>query len=95
MRQKRGPNRQKAEYQIGFGESHAAAIKHTIITVEKTIGAMKKCRQLNTITAPKQSASPHAVGRMRAKVSAGRPPNCHANIAPSRRNTVTKSPNPT
>ncbi len=55
---------------------------------------MKKYLQLKTVTAAKQTASAHAVPRMHAKVSAGRLPNCHANTAANRRNTVTKSPNP-
>jgi hypothetical protein len=28
--------------QIGFDESHAAAVKHAVITIEKTIGRIKK-----------------------------------------------------
>src|SRR6266852_5486769 len=67
--------------QIGCAESHAAAIKHTVITIEKTIGRMKRYLQLTTVMAAKQTANAHAVPRMSAKVSAGRSPSCQANIA--------------
>ena len=84
--------RQKAEYgcgsnerlQIGFAESHAAAVKHTVITIEKTIGRIKRYLQLTTVMAAKQRAKAHTVTRMTAKVSAGRPPSCHANTAANR-----------
>jgi hypothetical protein len=36
------------------------------------------------VMAAKQTANAHAVPRMSAKVSAGRPPSCHANIAANR-----------
>src|SRR6266576_128644 len=86
--------RQSSRPQIGFfAASHAAAIKHIVIMVEKTIGVVKAYLQLKAVTAAKQMASAHAVGRMRAKVSAGRPPNCHANSAANKRNTEKKSPN--
>jgi hypothetical protein len=78
-----------------LAETHAAAIKHTVIAVKKTIGKMKKYRQLKIVMARKHKASVQAVPRMSAKVSAGSPPSCHANTAASRRNTVTKSPAPT
>ena len=55
---------------IGCADSHAAANKHSVITIEKTIGAMKKYLQLKIVTATKLAASAHAVPRMRAKVSA-------------------------
>jgi hypothetical protein len=64
-----------------FSESHAAAIRHSVITVEKTMGRTKRYLQLTTVIAAKQSAKAHAVPRMSAKVAAGRPPSCHANIA--------------
>jgi hypothetical protein len=80
--------------QIGFfAESHAAAIKHMVIMVERTIGVVKAYLKLKAVTAAKQMASAHAVRRMRAKVSAGRPPSCHANTAANKRNTEKKSPN--
>jgi len=60
--------------QIGFAESHAAAVKHTVITIEKTIGRIKRYIQLTTVMAPKQRASAHRVTRLTAKASAGRPP---------------------
>ena len=60
--------------QLGFAESHAAAVKHTVITVEKTIGRIKRYLQLTTVMAAKQRARAHTVTRMTAKVSAGRPP---------------------
>ena len=43
--------------QIGFPESHAAAIKHTVIRVKKTIGKVKKYIQLKIVTATKQRAN--------------------------------------
>src|SRR6266478_1742113 len=79
--------------QIRFAESHAAAVKHTVITIEKTIGRIKRYLQLTTVMAAKQRARAHTVTRMTAKVSAGRPPSCHANTAANKRNTEKKSPN--
>jgi len=76
-------------------ESHAAEIKHTVITIEKTIGMTKKYLQLKTATAAKQRARAHAMPRTLAKDSGGRPPSSHAIMAANRRNTVTKSPKPT
>jgi hypothetical protein len=70
--------------QIGFAESHAAAVKHTVITIEKTIGRIKRYLQLTTVMAAKQRARAHTVTRMTAKVSAERPANCHANAAANR-----------
>jgi hypothetical protein len=35
---------------IGFPESHAAAIRHTVITVEKTMGTVKANLQLRAVT---------------------------------------------
>src|ERR1700722_5640359 len=78
--------------QIACAESHAAAIKHTVITIEKTIGRIKRYLQLTTVMAAKQKANAHAVPRMSAKVSAGRPPSCHANIAANRKNNPTENP---
>ena len=80
---------------FGLAENHAAALRHTVITTEKTMGITKKYFQLNAVMATKDSANTHAVPRMSAKDSGGRPPSCHANITASRRNTLTKSPNPT
>jgi hypothetical protein len=45
---------------------------------------MKRYLQLKIVIAAKLSAKAHAVTRMAAKVSAGRPPNCHANTAVNR-----------
>jgi len=70
--------------QIGFAESHAAAVKHTVIMIERTIGRIKRYLQLTTVMAAKQRARAHTVTRMTAKVSAGRPPSCHANTAANR-----------
>jgi hypothetical protein len=64
-----------------FAESHAAAVKHTIITIEKTMGRIKRYLQLTTVIAAKQRANAHAVPRMSVKVASGRRPSCHANIA--------------
>jgi hypothetical protein len=65
-------------------ESHAAAVKHTVITTEKTIGRIKRYLQLTAVMAAKQTARAHTVTRMAAKFSAGRPPSCHANTAANR-----------
>src|SRR5579863_1035204 len=67
-----------------FPESHAAATKHTVITIEKTMGRIKRYLQLTTVMAAKQRASAHTVTRMDAKVATGRPPSCHANTAVNR-----------
>ncbi len=64
-----------------FAESHAAAVKHNVITIEKVIGRINRYLQLTTVMAAKQRANAHAVPRMSAKVAGGRPPSCHANIA--------------
>src|SRR6266576_3187248 len=77
---------------LGSAESHAAKIKHTVITLEKTIGMIKRYLQLTNVMAAKQRARAHTVTRMTAKVSAGRPPNCHANTAANRYNTPTENP---
>ena len=87
-------NTRNQRLQTGFfAESHAAAIKHIVIMVEKTMGAVKAYLKLKAVTAAKQIASAHAVRRMRAKISAGRPPSCHANTAANKRNTEKKNPN--
>jgi hypothetical protein len=78
---------------LGFADSHAAAIKQTVIRVEKTMGVVKAYLQLKAVTATKQMASAHAMLRTRAKVSAGSPPSSHANTAANKRNTEKKSPN--
>jgi hypothetical protein len=78
---------------LGFADSHAAAIKHTVTRVEKTMGVVKAYLQLKAVTATKQMASAHAMLRTRAKVSAGSPPSSHANTAANKRNTEKKSPN--
>ena len=78
-----------------FAESHAAAVKHNVVTTEKTMGIIKKYLQLKTVMTTKQRANVHAVPRMSARDSGGRPPSCHANTTASKRNTLTKSPNPT
>ena len=67
-----------------FAESHAAAVKHKVIRIEKAMGRMKRYLQLTTVMAAKQTANAHAVPRMSAKVSAGRPPSCHASVAAKR-----------
>ena len=80
--------------QLVLAESHAAAVKHIVIAIAKTIGAMKKYLQLKIVTAAKQMTSAHAGPRMSAKVSGARPPNCHANTARIQKNGD-KRPNPT
>ena len=64
-----------------LAESHAAAVKHNVIRVEKAMGMIKRYLQLTTAMAAKQRANAHAVPRMSANVAAGRLPSCHANIA--------------
>ena len=64
-----------------FAESHAAPVKHNVITIEKAMGRINRYLQLTTVMAAKQRAKAHNVTRMTAKVSAGRPPSCHARIA--------------
>jgi len=76
-----------------FAESHAAAVKHNVIMIEKTMGVVKAYLQLKAVTATKQMASAHAMLRTRPKVSAGSRPSCHANTAANKRNTEKKSPN--
>ena len=67
-----------------FAESHAAAVKHTVITIEKTKGRIKRYLQLTTVMTAKQRANAHAVPRISAKVAAGTLLSCHANIAKNR-----------
>src|SRR6202140_3615760 len=76
-----------------FAESPAAAVKHIVIRVEKTMGVVKAYLQLKAVTATKQMASAHAMLRTRVRVSAGSPPSSHANTAANKRNTEKKSPN--
>jgi|SRR6266851_2596898 len=76
-----------------FAESHAAAVRQTVIRVEKTMGMVKAYLQLKAVIAPKQMASAHAMARTRGKVSAGSPASSHANTAANKRNTEKKSPN--
>src|SRR6267154_13482 len=78
--------------QLVFAESHAAAVKHAVITIEKMIGRINRYLQLTTVIAAKQSANAHAVPRMSAKVAVGRPPSCHANIAANSKNTLIENP---
>jgi hypothetical protein len=47
--------------QLVFAESHAAAIKHTVIRVEKTMGVVKAYLHVKAVTAAKEMASAHAV----------------------------------
>ena len=67
-----------------LAESHAAAVKHNVITMEKAMGMINRYLQLTTVIAAKQRAKAHAVPRMSAKVAAGRPLSCHAKIAANR-----------
>jgi hypothetical protein len=67
-----------------LGESHAAAVKHAVITVEKTIGRIKRYLQLRAVIAAKQTANAHLIPGMSAKAAGGRVPSCHANIAANR-----------
>ena len=67
-----------------FAESHAAALKHNVIRIEKATGSIKRYLQLTTVTAAKHAANAHAVPRINAKVTAGRRASCHANMAANR-----------
>src|SRR5262245_27978661 len=67
-----------------FAESHAAAVKHTVIAIEKARGKIKRYLQLTTVMATKQRANAHAMPRMCASVAAGSPANCQANTAAKR-----------
>lgn len=67
--------------QLPFTDSHAAAIKHTVIAIENTIGRIKRYLQLTTVIAAKQTTNAHTAPRICAKVSAETRPSCHANIA--------------
>jgi len=58
---------------LGFPESHAAAIKHAVITIEKTIGPMKSYLQVKTVSTAEQMARPHLVPCTTAQVSGSRP----------------------
>src|SRR5579859_435238 len=82
-----------SKVQLVFGESHAAAIKHTVVTMEKTRGVVKAYLQVKAVIATKQRARAHAMLRTRATVSAGSPLSNHANTAANKRNTEAKSPN--
>ena len=76
-----------------YVESHAAAIKHIVIRVEKTIGIVNANLQLKAVTATKQIARAHAAPRMRARVSAGRLLSCHDITPANTRKTEKKNPN--
>ena len=67
-----------------LAESHAPAVKHNVITIEKAMGMIKRYLQLTTVMAAKQRANAHAVLRISARVVAGSPPSCHAIIAANR-----------
>jgi len=64
-----------------FAESHAPAVKHNVITIEKAMGKTKRYLQLTTLMTAKQKANAQAVPRISAKFAAGRLASCHANIA--------------
>jgi hypothetical protein len=87
--------RSQIKVQPVFAESHAAAAKHSVITLANTTGTTKKYLQLRIVTAAKQMTRAHAGPRTSAKVFGARPPSCHANTAANTRNTETKRPNPT
>ena len=83
------------DYQLGLGNSDAAAIKQAAITTEEAIGAMKKYVQLKTITATKTDGERPRQARASAQsISGGNPPSCHDRTAANKRNTVTKNPKP-
>ena len=47
--------------QLVFAESHAAAVKNTVIRIEKTMGVVKAYLQLKAVIATKQMASADAM----------------------------------
>jgi hypothetical protein len=53
--------------QTDFVESRAAAVEHTVITIEKTIGRVNRYLQLTAVMTAKQSAKAHTVTRMAAR----------------------------
>ena len=59
------------------------------------MGIVKKYIKLKTVKAAKQADKAHALLRTNRRVSAGRLPSCHANIAASSSSTLTNKPNPT
>ena len=67
-----------------FAESHAAAAKQIVITIEKAMGRIKRNLQLTIVMTAKHRANAHAVPRKSAKLAAGRPPSCQAKIAANR-----------
>ena len=79
---------------LGFPESHASAIKHAVITIEKTIGPMKKYLQVKTVSTAKQMARPQLVPCTTAKVSGSRPLSCQAKEAANIRSIEMKRPKP-
>ena len=42
-----------------LAESHAAAVKHTVIAIEKAMGMIKRYLQLTTVMAAKERANAH------------------------------------
>ncbi len=82
----------EAALEPAFPASHAPTLRHTVITAENAIGIIKRYITLTTVIAAKQRANAQAMPRMRAKVSAGSPPSCQANIAENRRNTPMENP---
>jgi hypothetical protein len=64
-----------------FVESHAAPVRQSVIKIENTMGKMKRYLQLRNVMTAKQSANAQAAPRMCARLVAGRPPSCQANIA--------------
>lgn len=49
--------------QLPFTDSHAAAIKHTVIAIENIIGRIKRYLQLTTVIAAKQTTNAHTAPR--------------------------------
>src|SRR5262249_43852190 len=65
-------------------DNHAAAVRQAATTPDMTMGIQNKYRELRTVTATKQAAKLHAVARMEARFTSGRPPSCHARTAAKR-----------
>ena len=87
-----GHKRDVSTVERSYAESHAAAIKHMVIRLEKTIGIVKANVQLKAVTATKQIARDHAMPRMRVRISAGRLLSCQDNTAANTTKTEKKNP---
>src|SRR5436305_1086456 len=82
----------RSQAATGFAETHAAAVKQTVMASENAMGMAKRYLQLTAVMAAKESANAHVAPRMSASVATGSRPNCQANIAAKRYSTPTENP---